>query len=224
MDFVVVGLGLGALAVLVGLALRDFGPRFRRFPLHPRVSRSQVRDAISWGRACRAGGLVLALAGGGLSLLTLVALFSRASDRSGGLIVACSGVVALCGIAAWAYVFRRRMTLLEMALGDSPNALNESLVPNGTWLDEWPLAETPGTGVLSIARRWDGNEELDAHVELPVTAESGDDDRASTAREQDQRETWGLWPTQPAEANLNSPVLDRASSGGAGATAPTRRA
>ena len=224
MDFVVVGLGLGALAVLVGLALRDFGPRFKRFLLHPGVSRSQVRAAISWGRACRAGGLVIVLAGGGLCLLTIVALFGRASDRSGGLIVACSGVVALCGIVAWAYVFRRHMTLLEMAPGDSPNALNESLVPSGTWLDEWPSAETSGTGAQSIARRWDGDEEIDAHVELPVTVESGDDDRASTAGAPDQRETWGLWPTQPAEANPNSTVLDRAGSGGAGAKIPTRRA
>lgn len=109
MDFVVLGFGVGALAVLLGLAARDLGPMLRRVPRDGSVPWAVVTERVTWGRACRAGGLVVALAGAMLCVLTGAALLARASDDT-GLFVVLGGVVAvLIVIAAWAirYIMRR---------------------------------------------------------------------------------------------------------------------
>lgn len=105
MDFVVVGLGLGALAVLLGLAARDLGPMVRRVP-RDGLAWAEVAARVRWGRACRAAGLVLALAGAGIALLTGVALLARVSDDTGMWVVLGGILVAALAIGAWALRYR----------------------------------------------------------------------------------------------------------------------
>ena len=106
MDFVVVGLGIGAFAVLLGLAIRDLGPFFRRIPVDGSLTWAEVGQRIAWGRRCRAAGLVVALAGAVLCLATGISLLSRVSDSTGMWIVLAVLVIALVIIAAWAYRFQ----------------------------------------------------------------------------------------------------------------------
>ncbi len=110
MDFVVLGFGVGALAVLLGLAARDLGPMVRRVPRDGSIPWSIVAERVTWGRACRAGGLVIALAGATLCVTTGAALLARASDGTGMLVVLGGVVVVLIAIAAWAIRYRMSPT------------------------------------------------------------------------------------------------------------------
>ena len=103
MDFVVVGLGIGALAVLLGLAIRDLGPFFRRIPRDGSIPWSEVAERVAWGRRCRAAGLVVAIAGAALCLITGVSLLARTADSTGMWIVLASLGLAVLAIAAWAF-------------------------------------------------------------------------------------------------------------------------
>ena len=106
MDFVVVGLGIGAFAVLLGLAIRDVGPFFRRIPRDGSMAWAVVAERVAWGRRCRAAGLVVALSGAVLCLVTGISLLARVSDPTGMWIVLAALVVALIAIAAWAYRYQ----------------------------------------------------------------------------------------------------------------------
>lgn len=107
MDFVVVGFGLGALSVLLGFALRDLGPRRRAIPPDATLPVAEVTRRVAWGRACRAGGGILALAGTLVWLVTFAALVGQAGDELGDLLVLTSCVVALALIAGWFFAYRR---------------------------------------------------------------------------------------------------------------------
>jgi len=106
-DFVVVGFGLGALAVLLGLALRDRGPWFWRVSPWRELASPLLVQRVAWGRGCRAGGLVLALAGGAVLLVTVVALLAGADDRPGLLLVAGTITLAAAGVLAWLLAYLR---------------------------------------------------------------------------------------------------------------------
>ncbi len=107
MDFVVVGFGLGALAVLLGLGLRDLGPWTRRVRQGRVLTWPEIAQRVAWGRRCRAGGLVVALAGGAIWLATLVALAAGAGDRTGLAMVLATVSLAAGGVFAWAIAYAR---------------------------------------------------------------------------------------------------------------------
>lgn len=109
MDFVVVGFGLGALAVVLGLALRDLGPRLRPVHRNAPLPWAEIGRRLAWARICRSAGLVGAFAGGGILAFTLAGLVGRAGDRTGNLLLLLAGLFAAVGIAAWAgaYAWRR---------------------------------------------------------------------------------------------------------------------
>jgi len=102
----VLGFGVGALAVLLGLAARDLGPMLRRVPREGSIPWAVVAERVTWGRACRAGGLVVAMGGAMLCVLTGAALLARSSDDTGMLVVLGGVVVLLLSIAAWAIRYR----------------------------------------------------------------------------------------------------------------------
>ena len=110
MDFVVLGFGLGALIVLVGLGLRDLGPWLRRVPRPGRdmLQWSEVGRRVAWGRACRAGGLVLTLGGASVCLATLLLLIAGAGDDFGMSVVVACLLLALVALGGWAALFARR--------------------------------------------------------------------------------------------------------------------
>ena len=107
MDFVVVGFGLGALMVLLGLGLRDLGPWFWRISPWREIAPPVLVRRVAQGRGCRAGGLVLTLAGGAILLTTILALAAGAGDRAGLLLVAGTITLAAGGALAWLLAYVR---------------------------------------------------------------------------------------------------------------------
>lgn len=107
-DFVVVGFGLGALGILLGIALRDGGSWWWR----PRPDRSvpggEVTRRVGWGRACRAGGRLLALGGGAICAATLLALALGLADRTGAALVLAVVLVAFGAVLAWSALYTQR--------------------------------------------------------------------------------------------------------------------
>ena len=108
MDFVVVGFGLGALGVLLGLLLRDVGPWWRRARPEQALEASELIRRVAWGRGCRAAGRTLALAGGALCLMPVVALIAGLSDRLGAILVLAVLALATGGVVAWSATYAHR--------------------------------------------------------------------------------------------------------------------
>ena len=108
MDFVVVGLGVGALAILLGLTSREAGPRW--WPLRrdqPLAPAEQARR-LAIGRAGRAGGLVLCLAGGAIVVATIIALGLNFSDQAGAILVMATISVTVFAGVAWGALYVAR--------------------------------------------------------------------------------------------------------------------
>lgn len=130
MDFVVVGLGLGAFAVLLGLAVRDLGPLFRRIPRDGALPWTEVAERVAWGRRCRAAGLVVAIAGAAVCLITGIALLARVSDSAGMWTVVVALVGALLAVVAWAVRYQSHGTALSTFQGDVEGPTEEG--PSGS--------------------------------------------------------------------------------------------
>src|SRR5262245_18354267 len=96
--------------VLVGLGLRDFGHWLRRVPRAGGdvLAWTEVGRRVAWGRACRAGGLVLTLGGAGVCLATLLLLIGGSCDSVGMNVVVACLLLALAGLGGWAALFARR--------------------------------------------------------------------------------------------------------------------
>ncbi|MCC6315827.1 MAG: hypothetical protein IT337_17655, partial [Thermomicrobiales bacterium] len=106
MDFVVVGVGIGALAILLGLIVRDAGSWWvrraaSRAPTDPR--RTRTLHGV-----CRAAGRALALDGLVLLAVTAVALFAGWSDRAGATAVMLALAIVLLGSIGWAFRYTQR--------------------------------------------------------------------------------------------------------------------
>jgi len=101
-DFVVVGFGVGALGVVLGLLARDIGPWFRRVPSGRALPGAELARRVAWGRRCRAGGAVVAIAGGAVCAATIVALLAGVGDGAGLAAVLLTLVGALLAVAGWA--------------------------------------------------------------------------------------------------------------------------
>jgi len=98
-DFVVGGIWLGALAVLLGLALRDGGARWTRLRRSPRPASREY--AVALDAVCRAGGRLLLVGGEVLLLVTVLALVAGVGDALGAVVVAAAAAVVAAGIVAW---------------------------------------------------------------------------------------------------------------------------
>jgi len=165
LDFVVVGLGIGALAVLLGLAIRDLGPFFRRIPRDGEMPWSEVAERVAWGRRCRAAGLVVAIAGAALCLITGVSLLSRVSDSTGMWIVLGALGLAILAIAAWAV----RYQMLGRA-PSAPSSMNETVEESKP--SQRPARKSALAGINK------GKPNLSRRTAAAETAEPAEDDRA----------------------------------------------
>lgn len=108
MDFVVVGLGLGALAILSGVVLLGvLAGRSRRAAAR---AASPAEAAYSHGVADghSASGQGLLWAGGAILLATVGALAGSLDDRTGTLLVSTTATVAALGLLLRAYLYRAR--------------------------------------------------------------------------------------------------------------------
>lgn len=144
MDFVVVGLGIGAFAVLLGLAIRDLGPFIRRIPRDGALAWTDVAERVAWGRRCRAAGLVIALAGAGLCLVTGISLLARVSDSTGMWIVLAALGLALVAIAAWAFRYQ--------TIGRTPSAAASLDQPVKAAMDDKPAPRPARKSALAGIR------------------------------------------------------------------------
>jgi len=107
-DFVVVGLGLGAVGVLVGLALRDLAPLRSRVRADRVMVATDVARRVAFGRGARAVGRVIVLCGAALWLATLLALTLGVSDRAGAVAVMVTLAIALLAAVAWMFMYAQR--------------------------------------------------------------------------------------------------------------------
>ena len=111
MDFVVVGLGLGALAILGGVLLLGLvAGRWERT-----AASASTREDAAYGAAMAAGrrgaGQALLGAGGALILATIGALAGSLDDRTGAYLITTTATVAGLGLLVWAYLHRARNPL-----------------------------------------------------------------------------------------------------------------
>lgn len=107
-DYFVFGIGFGASLVLVGWALRQFGPglRFRKADSGRNVlSAEEMLIRHDWARFCISLGGLLSIAGAIVLLTTIVTLLIRPSDRAGSIVAGALFVLVLAGVAAWIGLF-----------------------------------------------------------------------------------------------------------------------
>ncbi len=133
-----VGLGVGALAILLGLTMRDAAARWRPVRPDQPLPPARIARRMAIGRAGRAGGLVLCLAGAAIAVVTLIALVLGLSDRVGAILVMVVISVAVLGGIAWGitYTHRYHPRPLPVAPGRRP-------LPT-------PPAETPASLTATI--------------------------------------------------------------------------
>ena len=105
MDFVVAGFGFGALVLLLGIGLRDLGPRVRGVRPGATLAWTDVEARLRWARGCRATGLVLALGAGGVCLMTAVALVAQVGDATGSVMVTASAFGSVLVSIGWAFAY-----------------------------------------------------------------------------------------------------------------------
>lgn len=98
MDFVIVGIVIGAVLVGAGALLRDLGPRLR-----PRLARPTPDDlkpdalALAWTRFCHSIGMVVTALGFVLVLATVTGFIGNVNDGLGWSIVGIGSALALAG-------------------------------------------------------------------------------------------------------------------------------
>lgn len=108
MDYVVFGIGFGATILVIGLLIRDLGPRLRyRAP----ADGSEVLHAealvakVAWTRFSIALGSVLALAGALFLIVTFVCMALMLSDSTGGWVMLGTLAMLLVLVAFWTWAF-----------------------------------------------------------------------------------------------------------------------
>jgi len=127
-DFVVVGFGLGALGVLLGVIMLGWlAPRSQRAAA--RVS-SQVDAARCQAIAAehRGTGQALLYSGGAMLLVTVAALGGSLDDRTGALLVATTATVASVGILLAGHLQRTRNPVPPRSRTRSAPAASASIV------------------------------------------------------------------------------------------------
>ena len=108
MDFVVVGFGVGALGVWLGVLMRGWlaarGERAAWCASDPAVAAYERASAAEY----RGAGQAFLAAGCAVVLATVGGLVGALDDRTGALLVATTATVAALGILLWGYLYRSR--------------------------------------------------------------------------------------------------------------------
>lgn len=108
LDYVVFGIGFGATLLVLGLLVRDIGPRLRyRAPSAPEgvFHAEELVAKVAWSRFCGALGSVLAIGGALFVLVTVVCMLIMLSDRTGGYVMAASLAVLVLLVAFWTWAY-----------------------------------------------------------------------------------------------------------------------
>jgi hypothetical protein len=134
-DFVVVGFGLGALGVLLGVVMLGWlASRWQRA-----AARASSADDAARCRAVaaehRGTGQSLLYAGGAMLLVTVAGLLGSLDDRTGALLVTTTATVAAVGILLAAYLQRARNPVPPRRRTRSAPVATPSLVTAATPID-----------------------------------------------------------------------------------------
>lgn len=111
LDYVVFGIGFGATLLVLGLLIRDLGPRLRfRNPSDPDgvFHAEELVARVSWSRFCSALGAVWAIAGLAFVVITAVCMMLMVSDGTVGQVMIASLLVLLVTMALWTWAYFNR--------------------------------------------------------------------------------------------------------------------
>ncbi|MCA9877326.1 MAG: hypothetical protein KC442_06080 [Thermomicrobiales bacterium] len=129
MDFVVIGLGLGALALLAGLALLCLtAPRWARraaAATHP----ADATYARAVGAERQATGQSLLAVGGVLLLTTVGGVSAGVDDKAGAFLLSSVATVAALGLIGWDALYRRQHPRPPQRRPAPPPASREAAAP-----------------------------------------------------------------------------------------------
>jgi hypothetical protein len=196
-DFVVVGFGLGALGILLGVVLRGW--------LAGRCERAAARAAdpavAAYERAnaaeCRGAGQAFLAAGGAVILATVGGLAGALDDRSGALLVTTTATVAALGIIFWGYLYRSRHPLPPRPRRQKPLA---SIAGTPAVID-LAVGELPtGAPVRAASSAEPGAATTEPVEQAPLAGADGGPNDAAEDREAPASEVEGPLPADPAEA------------------------
>ncbi len=197
MDFVVVGFGLGALGVLLGVILRGW--------LAGRCERAAARanDPVvaAYERAnaaeCRGAGQAFLAAGGAVILATVGGLAGSLSDRTGALLVTTTATVAALGIIFWGYLYRSRHPMPSRPRRQKPLAT----IAGAPAALDLAMGELPtGASVGATASAELGAATADLVEQPPLVGADGVPNDTAEDREAPASEVEGPFPADPAEA------------------------
>ncbi|MFM9107731.1 MAG: hypothetical protein ACKOWF_13645, partial [Chloroflexota bacterium] len=135
MDFLIAGLGTGALAMLAGFALRDRGAFWLRAATPRPADLATDRAVRAWGGALLGGGLALAA-------VTLGALFLAPDDAAGALAVAAGAIVTAAAVIAGGRIAARSAAAAVPATVAAP-----------VWRPEAPRRQAPAAARGGAGRR-----------------------------------------------------------------------
>lgn len=107
MDYVVYGTGYGATLMLLGYAVRTWGPGWRFRPEDAEAyDHREFRSArSSWLRFATGLGAAIATAGAVLVIATFILMLVNPGDSVGRIVALVVSGLILLGVAAWAYLF-----------------------------------------------------------------------------------------------------------------------
>lgn len=175
MDFVVVGFGFGALGVVLGFSLRDLGPWLRRIPRERELSGDESARRVAWGRACRAAGAAIAIAGGAVWLVAVVALLAGTSDRDGLLLVMGALALAVLGLVIWGASYVRRYHPRSPRPRPTPRAARAASASSG---DErraaWPAWSSSAPSPSVTQADESGSLQSPGTLQAPLVADHDD--------------------------------------------------
>ena len=158
MDFVVVGFGLGALGVLLGVVMRGgLAPRSQRAAARVSTPEDAARyQAVAADH--RGTGQAFLYAGGAMLLATVAGLVGSLDDRTGAFLVTTTATVAAVGILLGGYLQRARNPVPPRRRSRSNSLASASIAiaPPPTespslFADEPPWVEAPAVTESDVA-------------------------------------------------------------------------
>ena len=107
MDYVVFGTGYGATLMLLGWALRTFGPgaRYKDPDDGAVMAADAILARISWRRFAAALGAVIVTAGASFILVTVALILINPGDGAGALVALICLVLILLAVAIWTWLY-----------------------------------------------------------------------------------------------------------------------
>jgi hypothetical protein len=213
-DFVVVGFGLGALSILLGVILGGLvAGRCERAVARtadPAVAAYERANAAEY----RGAGLAFRTAGAAVVLATVGGLAGALDDRTGALLVTTTATVAALGILLWGYLYRSRNPMPPRPRRPMPLTTigGDAAVANGVAraASERPAA----TPVWATSRDEPGAAEAYGLEQAPMAEAGGEPGGAEEDNKSAARETEHPFHAEPAgmdDSDVNaSPGMDPA--------------